>query len=81
MTIFELVERVGGEFVRGIPRVRTPNGYVILASRNGNSYSMTEEGKALADHLERVSPAKKKARISRLSSITPDSENVDGKLG
>lgn len=48
MTVFELVERLGGEIIRSQARYRGPDGYVVLGKLNGDRMEFTEAGRLLA---------------------------------
>lgn len=48
MTVYELVEKLGGEVVRGQARIRQGRDYVILGRLNGDNMEFTEEGRVLA---------------------------------
>jgi hypothetical protein len=48
MTVYELVEKLGGEIVRGHARVRVGQDYVVIGRLNGDNMDFTEEGRKLA---------------------------------
>lgn len=47
-TVYDLVEQLGGEIVRGRARVRVGSEYVIIGWLNGDNMEFTEEGRRLA---------------------------------
>lgn len=51
MTVYELVEMLGGEIVRGQARIRQGRDYVILGRLNGDNMDFTEEGRVLAANM------------------------------
>lgn len=64
MTVYDLVEKLGGEICRGRARARIDGQWIILGTLNGDDMIFTEEGRQLAAPREQVqeeAPAKKKA--------------------
>lgn len=59
MTVYELVEKLGGEICRGRAKVRIDGEWIILGTLNGDDMIFTEEGRKLAAQPD-VLPAKKK---------------------
>jgi hypothetical protein len=51
MTVYELVEMLNGEIVRGQARIRQGRDYVILGRLNGNNMEFTEEGRVLSENM------------------------------
>ncbi len=51
MNVYELVDALGGEIVRGRARWRDGATYVLLGKLNGDEMVMTEEGRRLAAEL------------------------------
>lgn len=47
-TVYELIEQLGGEVVRGRARLRVGSDYVIIGRLNGDNMEFTEEGRRLA---------------------------------
>jgi hypothetical protein len=58
MTVYELVEKLGGEIVGNVAQVRQNNIYTILAKHNGVDFVFTEAGQKLANE-EGPLPAKR----------------------
>lgn len=48
MTVYELIEKLGGEIVRGRARVRIGADYIIVGQLNGDNMEYTEEGRLMA---------------------------------
>lgn len=48
MTVYDLVEKLGGEIVRGQARIRRGQDYVIVGRLNGDNMDFTEDGRLLA---------------------------------
>jgi hypothetical protein len=60
MTVYELVEKLGGEIVRGYARVRVGQDYVVIGRLNGDNMDFTEEGRQLAAaQVTEVEPKRK----------------------
>jgi hypothetical protein len=57
MTVYELIEKLGGEVVGNVAQVRQGNVYTVLARHNGSSFEFTEAGQKLAN--ETPLPAKR----------------------
>lgn len=60
MTAYELVEKFGGEIVRGKARIRQGGEYIIIAVLNGDDMMLTEQGRALASgelNLDSLAPS------------------------
>ncbi|MEA3639964.1 MAG: hypothetical protein VBE63_08470 [Lamprobacter sp.] len=76
MNVYELVEKVGGEIVRGRARYR-PEGqkWVELGRLNGDSMEFTPAGTALRRELDEALPK----RPRRLKKSESD-ENADSKM-
>lgn len=47
MTVYDLVEKLGGEICRGKARVRLDGQWIILGQLNGDDMVFTEEGRQL----------------------------------
>jgi hypothetical protein len=62
MNVYELLEKVGGEIVRGKARVRQGDEYIILGIPNGDDMIFTPEGTAMARELEGAKKGGKKAK-------------------
>lgn len=66
MTVYELVEALGGEIVRGQARIRQGRDYVILGRLNGNNMEFTEEGRVLsANRISKQEEAPKRGRKAK----------------
>lgn len=70
MTLDELLESVGGEIVRDIPRYRTKDGYVVLAKRNGDDFILTEAGRKLMAELAPPKPRRTRANIEEIKGLS-----------
>lgn len=73
MTLEELLEALGGEIVRDVPRYRTKEGYVVLAKRNGNDFVFTEEGRRLAAELTPPKPRRTRANPEEIKGLSKSS--------
>lgn len=51
MSIYELIERVGGEIVGNTAQVRQGKDYIVIAKHNGVDFSYTEAGSKLANQF------------------------------
>ncbi len=67
MTVYELVEKLGGEICRGRARILDGREYVIIGQLVGDDMEFTEAGRLLAD--QQVEPAKR-AKVAK--TITPE---------
>lgn len=67
MNVYELVEKLGGEIVRGRARVRQGKEYVILGTLTPDGMVFTQEGAALAEEMrtEKPAPAPKRTRKAK----------------
>lgn len=72
MNVYELVEKVGGEIVRGRARYR-PEGqkWVELGRLNGGSMEFTPAGAALRRELDEALP-KRSRRLKKSEDDAPD---------
>jgi hypothetical protein len=77
MTVYELVEKLGGEIVRGQARIRQGRDYVILGRLNGDTMEFTEEGRALAAPAEE--PAKK-TRKAKQPEVVEEKLDIDDNI-
>lgn len=59
MDCYELVEKVGGEIVRGRARVLQGKEYVLLGSLNGDRMEFTEAGRKMAAELDKPKRTRK----------------------
>lgn len=75
MTPYDLMERLGGEIVRGQIRYRSGQEYIVLARRNGDMMELTEAGRqALAELADAMSkPKRTKVDIDDLRPLPPES--------
>lgn len=48
MNVYELVDKMGGEIVRGRARIRNGREYVIVGQLNGDNMEFTEAGRVMA---------------------------------
>jgi hypothetical protein len=64
MTVYELVEKLGGEICRGRARVRINSDWIILGILNGDDMIFTEEGRRLAAE-QNTEPPKEKKKAGR----------------
>lgn len=55
-TVYDLIEQLGGEIVRGRARIRVGSDYVIIGRLNGDNMEFTEEGRKLAAGGELAAP-------------------------
>lgn len=78
MTVYDLVEKLGGEVCRGKARARIDGQWVILGQLNGDDMVFTEEGRALAAEDSEETPRKRgrPAKTAIVESVEPPSEEV-----
>ena len=77
MDCYELMEKVGGELVRGRARVLQGKEYVLLGELNGDRLEFTEAGRKMAAEIEKPKRARKpKTTPEELSSM---GEGLKGK--
>lgn len=69
MTLDGLLESVGGEIVRDIPRYRTKDGYVVLAKRSGDDFILTEAGRELMAELDPPKPRRTRANTEEIAGF------------
>lgn len=63
MTVYELIEKLNGEVVRGQARIRQGREYIILGRLNGDNMEFTNEGRVLAaDMAPKQEEAPKRGR-------------------
>lgn len=76
MTVYELVEKLGGEIVRGKARIRQGQEYVVIGYLNGDNMDFTEAGRLLAAETE---PKQEEApkRVRRVKEAAPVEEKID----
>lgn len=78
MTVYELVEKLNGEIVRGNARVRRGSEYIVLGTLVNGEMAFTEAGRrlaALANPEPAVAtPAKRTRRFTPLASV-PDARD------
>lgn len=67
MDVYELVEKLGGEVVRGKARIRQGREYIVIGTLNGDDMVFTEEGRQLAAGST-VEP-KKRGRPSKANVV------------
>jgi hypothetical protein len=75
MTVYELVERLGGEIVRGRARWHDGVEHILLGTLNGDDMMFTEAGRKLAASFDEGKPVarrKRKADPDELVTLTPD---------
>ncbi len=86
MTVYELLEKLGGEIVRGKARVRQGGDYVVLGFLNGDDMIFTPEGRQLAaehgseDKPKRGRPAKTAVVESEQVPAVPELAEVEAAL-
>ena len=75
MTVYELVDALGGEIVRGRARVRRGDEYILLGELVEGEMTLTEAGAKLvartAPVAEEPKPPAKVARQTRTRRFTP----------
>lgn len=59
MNVYELIEKLGGEIVRGKARYRKGNDYIVLGFLNGDDMIFTPEGRDLVVELANDSKPKR----------------------
>lgn len=72
MDVYELVEKAGGEIVRGRARVRVGTAYVTVGQITPEGMVMTTAGKDMVDSLK---PARKRGGGKKVTEAPPA---VDG---
>lgn len=78
MTVYELVEQLGGEIVRGQARIRQGRDYIILGKLNGDTMEFTKEGRELAAGPEpKAEEPVKRTRKSKQPESEPVVEKLD----
>lgn len=79
MDVYELVEKLGGEIVRGRARVRMDGEYVILGQLNGDDMVFTEAGRKLAAGQSEVKPKKtgKAAKTGKSEAVVVESASIN----
>lgn len=76
MTVYELVEKLGGEIVRGKARIRRGQEYIVIGYLNGDNMDFTAEGRQLAAGTEpKQEEAPKRGR--RPKEVAPVEEKID----
>jgi hypothetical protein len=75
MTVYELVEKLGGEIVRGYARVRVGQDYVVVGRLNGDNMDYTEDGRKLAA-AQPAQPAETKPKGRKPSDPMVKSDEV-----
>ena len=70
MTPYELMEKLGGELVRGQIRHRSGAEYIVLARLNGDTMEMTEAGRLAAAELSDAKAKPKRAKVD-LDDLRP----------
>jgi len=77
MTVYELVEQLGGEIVRGQARIRQGRDYIILGKLNGDTMEFTKEGRELAGPEPKAEEPVKRTRKSKQPESEPVVEKLD----
>jgi hypothetical protein len=79
MNVYELVEKLGGEIVRGRARVRQDKEYIVIGEIAPNGMVFTPAGAALAQEHDSPKPEAKPAapKRSRKSKVVNDNAAVD----
>lgn len=77
MTVYELVEQLGGEIVRGQARIRRGRDYIILGRLNGDTMEFTKEGRELAASPEPQPEAPVVKRGRKAKQPEPVVEKLD----
>ncbi len=86
MDVYELVEKLGGEIVRGKARIRQGNDYIVLGFLNGDNMVFTEEGRQMAAEqggetkTKRGSPAKAAVVESEQQVVDPVLAEVEAAM-
>lgn len=83
MDVYELVERVGGEIVRGKARVRQGAEYVVLGYNDGARMVFTEAGAAMVAEMEAEQAPKRgggKREPKPAPVVVPDAEILDDRM-
>ena len=79
MTVYELVEQLGGEIVRGQARIRRGKDYIILGRLNGDNMEFTPEGKALAAEKPEA-PVVKRGRKAKQPEPVEEKLDIDDNI-
>lgn len=79
MTVYELIEKLGGEIVRGHARIRIGQEYTVVGRLNGDTMEYTEEGRKLAAANAEEPEAKRRGRkpaepVVESTEVEPSSE-------
>jgi hypothetical protein len=75
MTLKELVEKVGGEYVRGMARVRQGNEYIVIGKHIDGELQMTAAGVEMAKTLE--TSTKKRGRPRKAEAVEAPESTED----
>lgn len=73
MNVYELVEKLGGEVVRGKARIRQGREYIVIGTLNGDEMVFTEEGRQMA--AGNTVETKKRGRPSK-ATVVESAETV-----
>lgn len=73
MTVYELLEKIGGEIVRGRARIRVGSEYIVIGQLNGDNMEYTEAGRLMAAEQ---SDSDKPKRGRPLKAAVVESEQV-----
>lgn len=65
MDVYELVDKLGGEVVRGRARVRKGMEYVTIGIIDGDTMQYTDEGTALLNEYLSAPEVKKSAKVPK----------------
>ncbi len=82
MTVYELVERLGGEIVRGRARWYDGAEHILIGKLNGNDMEFTDAGRRLTESLiDGKTPTKRKRKAEVLDTVDAiDGFNADIEL-
>jgi hypothetical protein len=76
---YELVERVGGEIVRGQARLRQGRTVTVLGKLNGDRMEFTEEGRKMAAEYDK--PKRGRKPKTTVEDLTNTAEQVSQDTG
>ncbi len=83
MTVYELIEKLGGEIVRGKARIRQGAEYIIVGQLNGDNMEYTAVGRQMAaDNAEAVENDKpKRGRPPKAAVVESGEDNIEAPQG
>lgn len=80
MTVYDLVEKMGGEICRGRARVRIDGQIVIVGQLNGDDMMFTEEGRKLMAGTPKTAAEEPKKRGRPAKVDVVESEQISDNL-